>query len=207
MYIYRDLNTVNMKICAKCKIDKDNSEFYIVNSYGRTYMYPRCKDCAKQDNANRKLREGYRQKENDRNRVKREADPEWSTKERIRMAKFNSDHPSAHMFYNAKRRAKKNGLEFSIEMSDIVIPSHCPYLGIPIITGTRYEYESTPSLDRVDNTRGYTKDNILVVSKKGNSMKNSATFQELQIFCTNIMNLLIDKDIVQSITNVEVVEV
>ena len=35
------------------------------------------------------------------------------------------------------------------------------------------------SIDRIDNNKGYHKNNIVVVSFKANTMKNSATLKEL----------------------------
>lgn len=91
------------------------------------------------------------------------------------------------MLQKAKTRAQKRGLEFNIDESDIVIPEVCPILEVPLIIGTKGDYEYSPSLDRIDNTKGYVKGNVQVISKKANSMKNSATSEELQTFCKNIL--------------------
>ena len=91
------------------------------------------------------------------------------------------------MWKAAKKRAKERGLDFNIEESDIVIPKICPILEVPLEFGTKNNYNYSPSLDRIDNTKGYIKGNIQVISKKANTMKNSATLQELQTFCKNIL--------------------
>ena len=36
-----------------------------------------------------------------------------------------------------------------------------------------------PSIDRIDNTRGYVKDNIIIVSRRANILKKDATINEL----------------------------
>lgn len=91
------------------------------------------------------------------------------------------------MVHNAKERAIKYGYEFDIKDSDIVIPDKCPLLDVPFIIGEKGNYEYTPTIDRIDNNRGYTKDNIWVITKKANAMKNSASFSELHTFCTNVL--------------------
>ena len=91
------------------------------------------------------------------------------------------------MYVAAKNRAKRRKLEFNIEESDIVIPNVCPLLEIPIKYGDRTNYENSPSLDRIDNSKGYIKGNIWVISQKANAMKNSATLEELRTFSTNIL--------------------
>lgn len=91
------------------------------------------------------------------------------------------------MWKAAKKRAAERGLEFNIEESDIIIPEICPILEVPFQFGTRNNYDYSPSLDRIDNTKGYIKGNIQVISKKANTMKNSATLEELQMFCKNVL--------------------
>ena len=92
--------------------------------------------------------------------------------------------PEFKMHQRAKQRAKKNKLEFSIDVSDIVIPDKCPILGIDlnINSGRSGAYKNSPSLDRIDNSKGYTKDNIAVISQLANAMKCHASRDDLVAF-------------------------
>lgn len=86
------------------------------------------------------------------------------------------------MLVAAKSRAGRKGLEFSITMEDVVIPDKCPILGIYI--STKYKLrrgENSPSLDRIDNTKGYVPGNVRVISWRANRLKNDATPEELQL--------------------------
>lgn len=86
------------------------------------------------------------------------------------------------MYYAAKRRAKDSGRDFNIEVSDIVCPDVCPILGIPLIRGKGRQTANSPSLDRIDTTKGYVKGNIQVVSLLANQMKGPATPEQLLRF-------------------------
>ena len=89
--------------------------------------------------------------------------------------------PEWKMHQRAKMRSKQSGREFDITPEDIVIPDVCPILGMPINmnSGRSGAYDNSPSLDRIDNSRGYTKDNIQVISQRANAMKSSASAEEL----------------------------
>lgn len=88
------------------------------------------------------------------------------------------------MLNNARRRAKAFGLEFGITVADICIPTHCPILGIPLVTaagcGIGKNQDNSPSLDRIDNSQGYTKSNVHVISWRANRLKGNATLDELR---------------------------
>jgi hypothetical protein len=86
-------------------------------------------------------------------------------------------------------RAKRKGLEFSITRDDILIPTHCPILGIELFNTPRRKTDNTPSLDRIDNTKGYIPGNIHVISDRANRIKSNATVAELELI-VNYLNIL-----------------
>ena len=79
-----------------------------------------------------------------------------------------------------KRRAVKKGLEFTLTTQDLISmypeDSRCPVFGVEMIFGNG---EYSPSLDRIDSTKGYTKENCMFMCKKANTIKSNATFEEI----------------------------
>jgi hypothetical protein len=92
---------------------------------------------------------------------------------------WKANNREKDIFQLAKHRAKAKGIEFNIELSDIVIPEICPVLGIPLKTTIDGNRDLSPSLDRIDNTKGYIKGNIQIMSFKANNMKCTANKDEL----------------------------
>ena len=88
-------------------------------------------------------------------------------------------NPSKFLLESSKARAKKKGLEHTITINDIVIPDVCPVLGIPLKIGIGLPTENSPSIDRIDNQRGYTRENVIVISHRANTLKRNATIEEL----------------------------
>lgn len=84
-----------------------------------------------------------------------------------------------NLYQLARHRALKKGIEFNIEISDIIIPEICPILGLPIKKAIDGNRDLSPSLDRIDNDKGYIKGNIQVISFKANAMKLTADKSEL----------------------------
>jgi len=87
--------------------------------------------------------------------------------------------------YRARQRAKIDGRECTLEPRDIVIPKFCPVLGIELIEKKgmgRPSGEATndsPSIDRIENSKGYTKDNICIISNKANKLKRDGHIEEI----------------------------
>jgi len=91
------------------------------------------------------------------------------------------------MWIKAKARAATAGMPFDIELSDIVIPTHCPYLGIELkvsMSGERYSSgkPDSPSLDRIDSSKGYVKGNVEVISFRANSIKSNLSLAQVKRF-------------------------
>lgn len=94
------------------------------------------------------------------------------------------------MLYKAKTRAERSGREFSIVLADLVVPEVCPIFGIPLVFGaSEVNYNFSPSLDRIDSSRGYVKGNIQIISRLANCMKWTATPEQLLEFALGILSI------------------
>ena len=80
----------------------------------------------------------------------------------------------------ARARAGNKGLLFEIQLEDIAIPDKCPILGIELGIAEGIAADFSPSLDRIDSTKGYTKDNIVVISYRANRIKNDSSLEEIE---------------------------
>ena len=94
--------------------------------------------------------------------------------------KKKMENPLPILLTSAKVRAKKQGLDFDISGVDVCVPKTCPVLGIPLFVSTKKACDNSPTLDRIDNTKGYIKGNVIVVSYRANTIKNYATTVELE---------------------------
>lgn len=108
----------------------------------------------------------------------------WRARKKLKQQICGTENsrPVLDFMYNrAKVSAKQRGIEFAIKKADIVLATECPLLRVPL------EYEALgnkdaihrPSLDRIDNAKGYVKGNVQVVSARANILKRDATLEEL----------------------------
>jgi len=97
-------------------------------------------------------------------------------------AEPSTPRPSVNGLYNnAKYRAKQRNLSFTISKEDIETPKYCPVLGLEIsYTNPKLMY-SSPTLDKIDNTKGYTKSNVRTISWRANQIKNDGTLEEFKM--------------------------
>lgn len=114
----------------------------------------------------------------------------WQQKRKQwRRAVRDKHGPVKYMFGQVRGRAKRNGQAFTITRDDIVVPSHCPILGIPLAISTDMRSDNSPSLDRIDNTRGYVPGNVHVISWRANKLKNDGTARELELIAQYLRRL------------------
>jgi hypothetical protein len=90
----------------------------------------------------------------------------------------------------AKYRAKNKELDFNLTVESIDWPTHCPVFGFEFDYSKRRNpagKTTSPSLDRIDNSKGYTLDNVQVISNLANTMKLNATPEQLTMFANWIL--------------------
>lgn len=92
------------------------------------------------------------------------------------------------IFHNAKYRAKRNGIEFSITKEWVAMSAVkiCPLLEIELDYGASKSCDESASIDRIDSSKGYTPENCKIISFKANRIKSNATLQDLQKIAKNM---------------------
>lgn len=114
----------------------------------------------------------------------------WAERNRDKMSSYElaweKKYPVRYMLTRARYRAKKNGIDFSIEEKDIFIPEICPYTGVRLVLTRGASFSDRPSLDRIDNSKGYIPGNVQVISHKANVAKSDLSVDELINFAKHI---------------------
>ena len=144
------------KYCPTCKLTKSADCFYKSRTTGKLHQY--CKEC------NRKRSNRYCSENKDKR----------SEKGR----NLRTANPAKYLFDHVKQRCKQSGMEFNLEPSDIVVPAECPVFFIPLKVADGKMDDNSPSVDRIDPTKGYVKGNICVISWLANRIKNNGTLED-----------------------------
>lgn len=109
-------------------------------------------------------------------------------KMRTQSLEYAKNNQVRSMFNSAKSRAKKRNLSFNLELSDIIIPTHCPILGIELKNNIGSgRQNNSPTLDRIIPEKGYIKENVWIISWKANRVKSDLSLNQLKDFCTIIL--------------------
>jgi hypothetical protein len=198
---YKYIQGDTMRKCSKCGVEKEISCFGKDKHNKKDGLRYACKECLsierkqkwsniteeEKQNRYRRLRKWRnalpverREKLNSKMRIGNMTDDE---KERRRQQARESKarRPKEIMVSHAKSRATEKGIDFDITTDDIQIPDVCPVLGIPLIRGNGKRTDNSPTLDRIDNSKGYVKGNVMVISHRANLLKNSASIQEVEL--------------------------
>jgi hypothetical protein len=91
-------------------------------------------------------------------------------------------NPKSFILYRLRGNAKVRGRACTLELKDIPdIPKYCP-----VFSWIKLEYragsgrqDNSPSVDRIDNTKGYERGNIRIISYLANKLKSDATDEQL----------------------------
>jgi hypothetical protein len=112
------------------------------------------------------------------------------------VVKWYYKDPRKRMLAAAKSRAKRDGLNFNIDLEDIIIPENCPLLNIPLksASGGRGRHtRNSPTLDKIIPKLGYVKGNVVVISFAANAIKHDAAIDELELLTKNLRRIIDSK--------------
>lgn len=99
-----------------------------------------------------------------------------------RQQRYRLKNPKIPMLGNARQRARRSGIPFSLKPEDFEIPDLCPVLGLKLTHGfNKKATDSSPSLDRLIPSLGYVKGNVTVISKLANNIKSSASHEHVRL--------------------------
>lgn len=151
-----------MRTCKVCGVVKPVDSFYACgkNTQGVLQYALTCKSCVKQ---------------------------------RSKSRYYSVSGKAVELFHSAKRK-NKEGRDFDIDVEFLVEKLD---KGVCEVTGIPFSYEMkqvgstnkfAPSVDRLNSSLGYTKDNVRVVVWWYNLMKNDETDEALLEFCKTVVN-------------------
>lgn len=169
------------KKCRICKKTKKLIEFYIDRKYTDN-LKKHCKSCDKSHNKN------YRKK----------TKPYGNNWQKSIIAGARNSNSLA-------RLSEKYDKDFNLEaISEITVDfltklkekqnNRCNWFGVEI-DFTRNDWLRSPSLDRLDNDKGYTRDNVVLTCRSANLARNKSTVEEMGNFLSELKNSILSKEI------------
>lgn len=143
------------------------------------------RDREKEKESAREASRRYREKNREKTK---KAKKEWYERNKEHALRKDKERRSKsleakvkYLLSSARRRAKKRGIEFDVDFLDLQVPTHCPLLGIELsYFNEGIHSPNSASLDRIDSSLGYTKNNVWIISNRANKIKNDATVPELE---------------------------
>lgn len=115
---------------------------------------------------------------------------ELASAKRYRL-KYKKTKPLETLLKVARGNANRTSKEFNIDLKHlndlwILQKGICYYTNKPMLF--EIGFDNSVSLDRMDSSKGYLPNNIVLCQKKTNIMKNNATIKELIEFAEDIVN-------------------
>lgn len=105
----------------------------------------------------------------------------------------NEDRKVSRLLVTARQRSRRDNLEYNLWPIDLQpLPKVCPVFGIALsYNGHRGQnYENWATIDRIDNSKGYVKGNVAVISYKANMYKAHGTALDHRLIADYIDKIL-----------------
>ncbi len=182
-----------MRTCTRCKTTKAEDQFYRLKT---GYWHSWCRTCCSsygKTPEKRAERAARTRKSYAKHRQVRLA-----TTAKYRATAIGS---ATLVLDNARQRAKRNGRTFDLDRDWVLerLDKPCP------LTGWAFEFGTSngdtrvnpraPSIDRLDNAKGYTKDNCRVICAQANLARNAFSDAQLIELARAITETISSQDV------------
>jgi hypothetical protein len=140
------------KQCSECGVIKSKNDFYV------SQRGSRCKECILK--VTREYKRNYR------------LNPEFKKNESLKQKERR-----VRLWQNTLIHDSKRNKEHTLTVDDIneMFDNQnglCYWFKIPLIPSNKLKHPQQPSLDRLDRTKGYTKDNVVLCCYSANIGRN-----------------------------------
>lgn len=118
------------------------------------------------------------------------SDEERRLRHNQRSLKWHTANRENNLVTQARYRAKKKGIAFNLAPEDLQgRVKFCERTGIALTRniGRRGPGPFSPTLDRIDPSKGYTKENIQIVCNGYNSLKGSGTSEDALLIAQKVV--------------------
>ena len=189
-----------LKTCTKCTEDLPLSKFYNRSS-GKYGVGAWCKACytiyrtslrEERGSKDTYAKRGKYYKEYAKKYRQTEKNKEYEVKFRERYRGSLSGTISS-LLAGAKERAKSKSITYNLDkewLCSLLEPMLCSVTGSPLTLEIDKSVQHTPfrpSIDRIDNREGYTKDNCRVTCVIYNKAKSDGTDEDVLLMAKNLM--------------------
>lgn len=157
------------KQCRRCKSTYSTEMFY-KQSRNRDGLFNICKQCLKSDYKTRKV--------NGMNTLDYQNEYQANKK------------PAKKLLASTKGSAAVRNISHDITVEDIenIMVTRCPYFGLELVYDAKSYHPGSASVDRINPHLGYTPDNIEIISRKANMIKQDLTPSQLKMFAKRVLD-------------------
>lgn len=105
-------------------------------------------------------------------------------------------HPAKALIRAGRYRAKKKGIEFSVEVDDLLpLPETCPLLGLSLHVAEGKADSGSYSLDKIDPDGPYDVANTRIISWRANRLRsNGSNFEHMRLALADATDFIATDD-------------
>lgn len=124
--------------------------------------------------------------------IARQRSRDWKAKNKKKIVEIDAAYQKTmhgwvtRKICSMRRHSKKTGLPCDVDRDYIksLVVERCPVFGWELQYGMKLtdRRPNVATVDRIDNSKGYIKGNLHIISDQANKMKNDASLEQLKIF-------------------------